>query len=77
MTIARASVVKAALMDGSLGDHLLPQDGQEGVCLATYRPSTEATRRTAVLRTLVPHLPGSRKCTATLQSRATISCVPR
>jgi hypothetical protein len=33
--------------EAALRAHLLRADGQEDICLATYRPSTGATRRTA------------------------------
>ncbi len=36
----------------ALRRHLLRHDGQEDVCLATYRPSTGVHRRSAVLRTI-------------------------
>jgi threonine dehydrogenase-like Zn-dependent dehydrogenase len=37
----------------ALVQHLLRDDGQEDICLATYRPSTGATRRTALVRRIV------------------------
>jgi hypothetical protein len=43
--------------DDALRAHLLRPDGQEDICLAVYRPSTGATRRTALLRRV--HLPAS------------------
>lgn len=55
MTVARYSAALTGQLHGVLADHLLRADGQEDVCLATYRPSTGAERWTAVLRS--PILP--------------------
>jgi len=50
----------SSALTGDLHDELTTQllrsDGQEDVCLATYRPSTGVERRTAILRSAVmPH----------------------
>ena len=44
----------------ALGRHLVRDDGQEDVCLATYRPSTGLTRVSALVRAVVPPEPGDR-----------------
>ena len=44
----------------ALASLLVRDDGQEDVCLATYRPSTGLTRSTALIRTIVPPGPGDR-----------------
>jgi len=46
----RRSVTLRDSTDAVLRDHLLRVDGQEDICLAWYRPSTGATRLSAVLR---------------------------
>jgi molybdopterin-synthase adenylyltransferase len=51
----RTSAAMTGATDAALRAHLLRADGQEDICLATYRPSTGATRRTALLRRV--HLP--------------------
>jgi hypothetical protein len=40
--------------------HLARRDAQEDVCLATYRPSTGVTRRTAIVTDVITPLPGER-----------------
>src|SRR5439155_825480 len=50
---ARTSVAMTADLERDLREHLLRADGQEDICLATYRPSTGATRRTALVRTVI------------------------
>ena len=40
---------------------LLRSDGQEDLCLATYRPSTGATRTSALITAVVPPDPGDRQ----------------
>jgi len=52
---SRSSTAMTAGTDAALRAHLLRADGQEDICLATYRPSTGVTRRTALLRRV--HLP--------------------
>lgn len=56
----RTSVAMTAAIDEALRQHLLRHDGQEDICFATYRPSTGATRRTALMRTVVLPLRGER-----------------
>lgn len=58
---ARTSVAMTADLERDLREHLLRADGQEDLCLATYRPSTGATRRTALLRTLITPRSGDRE----------------
>jgi len=58
---SRTSVALTAEIDAALRDHLLREDGQEDICLATYRPSTGVTRRTALLRAINLPEPGERK----------------
>ena len=45
----------------TLAQHLLRADGQEDICLATYAPSTGATRTTRVLATVELPLTGERE----------------
>lgn len=56
----RTSVAMTADTHDALVGHLLRDDGQEDICLATYRPSTGATRRTALVRRVVLPEPGER-----------------
>ncbi len=56
----RTSVAMTADTHDALVQHLLRDDGQEDICLATYRTSTGATRRTALVRGLVLPEPGER-----------------
>jgi hypothetical protein len=58
---ARTSVAMTAETEDVLRAHLLRADGQEDICLATYRPSTGATRRTALLRQVHLPEPGERE----------------
>lgn len=51
----RTSVAMTAELDEALRGFLLRADKQEDICLATYRPSTGARRRTALLAEV--HLP--------------------
>jgi len=51
----RTSVAMTAAVDDALCRHLVRDDGQEDLCLATYRPSTGLRRRTALLHQV--HLP--------------------
>jgi molybdopterin-synthase adenylyltransferase len=48
--LARTSVAMTAEIEAALRGQILRADGQEDICLATYRPSTGVTRRTALLR---------------------------
>jgi hypothetical protein len=50
-----------ATTDRELRAHLLRADGQEDICVATYRPSTGTTRRTALLRTVMLPEAGERE----------------
>ena len=50
-----------AQVAGLLRAHLDRPDGQEDICLATYRPSTGAHRTTAVITSMVSPLPGERE----------------
>ena len=56
----RTSVAMTAANEDALVRRLVRDDGQEDICLATYRPSTGLTRRTALIRTVVPPEPGDR-----------------
>lgn len=56
----RTSVALTADVDDALRNHLLRADGQEDLCLATYRPSTGARRRTALLQQVDLPEPGDR-----------------
>lgn len=58
---SRTSVALTAEIDAALRAHLLREDGQEDICLATYRPSTGVTRRTALLRAVGLPEPGERE----------------
>jgi len=52
----RLSVAMTDQTDLALRAHLLRDDEQEDICLATYKPSTGKTRTTGLLRTVVlPH----------------------
>lgn len=50
MTYQRRSVAMTGPVHSQLAEHLLRPDGQEDVCLATYRPSSGIERWSAVLR---------------------------
>ena len=54
------SVAMTAATEEALVSRLVRDDGQEDVCLATYRPSTGLTRSSALIRTVVPPEPGDR-----------------
>ena len=56
----RTSVAMTAANEDALVRRLVRDDGQEDICLATYRPSTGLTRRTALIRSVVPPEPGDR-----------------
>lgn len=58
---SRTSVAMTADLNAELGAHLLRPDGQEDICLATYRPSTGATRRTALVRSVILPESGERE----------------
>lgn len=57
MTHERYSVAMTGYLHSQLADHLIRPDGQEDVCLATYRPSIGFERWSAVLRRSV--MPGT------------------
>lgn len=54
------SIAMTADVAELLRAHLDRPDGQEDICLATYRPSTGATRRTALITSVVAPEPGER-----------------
>ena len=59
---SRTSVAMTASTEHELRGHLVRADGQEDICMATYRPSTGATRRTALKsRTVIPPEPDERE----------------
>lgn len=58
--VTRRSVTLCDSTDAALRKHLLRTDGQEDICLATYRTSTGSTRLSAVLREVEPPQPGDR-----------------
>lgn len=57
----RVSVAMSSTVHRELRTHLIRADGQEDICLATYRPSTGSTRRTAIVREMIEPLPGDRE----------------
>jgi hypothetical protein len=60
MSYPRTSVTLTGDVHAGLSGHLLRPDGQEDVCLALYRPSTGAARRTALVRRAVMPREGER-----------------
>ena len=56
----QTSVAMTATLEEALVSRLDRPDGQEDVCLATYRPSTGATRVSALVRSVIPPEPGDR-----------------
>lgn len=54
------SVAMTAAAEQDLLNLLVRDDGQEDLCLATYRPSTGATRCSALIRTVIPPQRGDR-----------------
>ena len=54
------SVAMTAATEEKLICRLVRDDGQEDICLATYRPSTSLTRFSALIRAVVPPEPGDR-----------------
>ena len=54
------SVAMTATTEEALVRLLVRDDGQEDLCIATYRPSTGLTRFSALVRTIVPPEPGDR-----------------
>ena len=53
MTAESTSVAMTATTEKALLSLLVREDGQEDLCLATYRPSTGATRTSALVRTAI------------------------
>ena len=58
--IGHTSVAMTVATEEALVRRLVRDDGQEDVCLATYRPSTGLTRFSALIRAVVPPEPGDR-----------------
>ena len=54
------SVAMTVATEEALVRQLVRDDGQEDICLATYRPSTGLTRFSALIRAVVPPEPGDR-----------------
>ena len=60
MTPRTTSVAMTAETEQALLSLLVRADGQEDICLATYRPSTGLTRVSAVISEVIPPKPGER-----------------
>lgn len=60
MTPRTTSVAMTAATAEVLRTHVERPDGQEDICLATYRPSTGATRTTALITGVITPEPGER-----------------
>ena len=60
MIAGSTSVAMTAATEKTLLSLLVREDGQEDLCLATYRPSTGATRTSALIRTAIPPEEGDR-----------------
>ena len=60
MTRRTASVAMTAITEKALLNQLVRSDGQEDLCLATYRPSTGMTRSSALITAVIPPEPGDR-----------------
>ena len=60
MTDRTTSVAMTTATEKELSRLLVRDDGQEDVCLATYRPSTGLTRDSALIAEAVPPEPGDR-----------------
>ena len=54
------SVAMTVDVEKALMARLVRPDGQEDLCLATYRPSTGVNRATALIRAVIPPEPGER-----------------
>lgn len=61
MTNRRFSVAMTDAMNGRLAEHLIRPDGQEDICLGTYRTSTGNERDTAIVREMISPHPGERE----------------
>ena len=57
----QASVAMTAATQQALQGLLIRDDGQEDLCLATYRPSTGAARRTALIASAIAPEPGEHR----------------
>ena len=60
MTRRDTSVAMTAATEEELLSHLVRADGQEDLCLATYRPSTGTTRVSALITSVILPEPGDR-----------------
>ena len=60
MTRRTTSVAMTATTEKALLSQLVRSDGQEDLCLATYRPSTGMTRVSALITAVIPPEPGDR-----------------
>lgn len=60
MRFQRTSVAMTDITAESLRRHLDRPDGQEDICLVTYRPSTGAARSTALITSVLTPKPGER-----------------
>ena len=60
MTRKTTSVAMTAATRDLLESHLIRSDGQEDLCLATYRRSTGSTRVSALIKTVIWPKPGER-----------------
>ena len=54
------SVAMTAVTASAIAKHLIREDGQEDICLATYRPSSGGTRFTALIRSFIAPIRGDR-----------------
>lgn len=61
MTRRTTSVAMTTTTSDTLRAHLDRSDGQEDICLATYRPSIGATRTSALIRSVITPQPGERQ----------------
>lgn len=60
MTSRTTSVAMTAMAETALLCQLVRNDGQEDLCLATYRPSTGMNRASALIAKVIPPKPGER-----------------
>ena len=60
MSRMNTSVAMTATTEKTLLSQLVRSDGQEDLCLATYRPSTGRTRFSALITAVIPPEPGDR-----------------
>ena len=73
----RTSVAMTGDVEEALMARLVRPDRQEDLCLATYRPSTGASRATALIRAVIPPNRGSGTFTGTRPLPPTTSFGPR